>query len=75
MPDKSGRFHLYSNTSKFTTGSTLYQILNRQPRLRVYASKRVPTAVQNYSITELELCGSAIHIISFSYLLELILML
>ena len=24
MPNKTGRFHLYSDTSKFATGSTLY---------------------------------------------------
>ena len=28
MPNKTGRFHLYSDTSKFVTGSTLYQIQN-----------------------------------------------
>ena len=28
MPNKTGRFHLYSDTSKFATGSTLYQIQN-----------------------------------------------
>ena len=26
MPNKTGRFHLYSDTSKFAAGSTLYQI-------------------------------------------------
>ena len=26
MPNKTGRFHLYSDTSKFESGSTLYQI-------------------------------------------------
>ena len=26
MPNKTGRFHLYSDTSKFATGSALYQI-------------------------------------------------
>ena len=28
MPNKTGRFHLYSDTSKFATGSALYQIQN-----------------------------------------------
>ena len=28
MPNKTGRFHLYSDTSKFMTGSALYQIQN-----------------------------------------------
>ena len=26
MPNSTGRFHLYSDTSKFATGSVLYQI-------------------------------------------------
>ena len=28
MPNKTGRFYLYSDTSKFATGSALYQIQN-----------------------------------------------
>ena len=36
----------------------------------VYASKRLPEAVRSYSITELELCGLAINITSFSHLLK-----
>ena len=31
MPNHEGRSHLYSNTSKFATGSTLYQIQNGKP--------------------------------------------
>ena len=42
MPNHEGRFHLYSDTSKFTAGSALYQIQNGQPRLIAYASKRFP---------------------------------
>ena len=42
MPDKTGRFHLYSDTSKFATGSTLYQIQNGKPKLIAYVSKRLP---------------------------------
>ena len=30
LPNNTGRFHLYSDTSKFATGSTLYQIQNRK---------------------------------------------
>ena len=33
MPNKTGRFHLYSDTSKFATGSALYQIQNGNPKL------------------------------------------
>ena len=68
MPNKTGRFHLYSDISKFATGSALYQIQNRKPILIAYTSKRLPEAMRSYSITELELCGLAINIASFSHL-------
>ena len=70
MPNCEGRFHLYLDTSKFASGSTLYQIQNGKPRLIAYASKRFPEAVRSYSITELELCGLAINIASFWHLLK-----
>ena len=70
MPDKIGRFQLYSNTSKYATGSALYQIQNGKPKLRAYASKRLPEEAHNYSITELEMCGLVINITSFAHLLR-----
>ena len=70
MPNKTGRFHLYSDTSKFATGSSLYQIQNGKPKLITYASKRLLEAMKSYSITELQLCGLAINIASFSHLLK-----
>ena len=70
MPDKVGRFQLYSDTSKYATGGALYQIQNGKPKLIVYSSKRVPEAAGNYSITELEMCGLVINIASFAYLLR-----
>ena len=60
LPDGKGRFHLYSDTSKYATGSALYQIQNGKPKLIAYASKRLPEAARNYSITKLEMCGLAI---------------
>ena len=48
----------------------LYQIQNGKPKLIAYASKRLPEAARNYSITELELCGLPINIASFSHLLK-----
>ena len=76
MPNKTGGFHLYSDTSKFVTGSALYQIQSGETKLIAYASKRLPEAAKSYSITELELCGLAINIASFAHLLKrLILML
>ena len=70
MPNRQGRFHLYSDTNKFAVGSALYQIQEGKPKLIAYASKRLPEAVGSYSITELELCTLAINIASFSHLLK-----
>ena len=70
MPNTTGRFHLYSDTGKFATGSTLYQIQNGQPKVIAYASKRLPEATKSYSITELELCRLSINIARFSHLLK-----
>ena len=56
--------------SKYATGSALYQIQNSKPKLIAYASKRLPEAARNYSITELEMCGLAINITSFAHLLK-----
>ena len=66
MPNKTGRFPLCSDTSKFATGSTLYQIQNGKSKVIAYASKRLPEATRSYFITELELCSLAINIASFS---------
>ena len=62
LPDGKGRFHLYSDTSTYALGSALYQIQNVKPRLIAYASKRLPEAAKNYSITELEMCALVINI-------------
>ena len=70
MPDKVGRFQLYSYTSKYATGGVLCQIQNGKPKLIAYSSKRLPEAARNYSITELEMCGLAINIASFAHLLR-----
>ena len=48
----------------------MYQIQNRKSKLIAYASKRLPEAACNYSITELEMCGLAINIASFVHLLR-----
>ena len=59
MPNTTGRFHLYSDTTKFAAGSALYQIQNDKPKLIAYVSRRLPEEAKNYSITKLELCGLA----------------
>ena len=70
LPDKKGRFLLYSNTGKIATGSALYHIQNGKPKLTAYVSKRLPKAAKNYSTTELEMCGLGINITSFAHLLK-----
>ena len=70
MPDKRGRFLLYSDTSKHAMGSALYQVPNGKPKLIAYASKRMPEAARNYSITELDMCSLAVNIASFAHLLK-----
>ena len=50
IPNRQGRFHLYSDTSKFAAGSALYQIQDGKLKLIAYVSKRLPEAVRSYSI-------------------------
>ena len=68
--DSKGRFHLYSDSSKFAMGSALYQFQNGKPKLIVYAKEGLPKAVRNYSITQLEMYRLAIGIASFAHLLK-----
>ena len=70
MPDRRGRILLYSDTSKHAMGSALHQVQNGKPKLIAYASKRMPEAARNYSITELEMCGLAVTLASFAHLLK-----
>ena len=46
MPNTTGRYHLYLDTSKYATGSVLYQMQNGKPKLIAYASKRLPEATK-----------------------------
>ena len=70
LPNSTVRFHLSSDTSKFASGSALYQIQNGKPKLIAYASKILPEAARNYSLTALQMCGLAINIASFAHLLK-----
>ena len=46
MPNTTDIFHLYSDTSKFATGSALYQIQNGKPKLIAYMNKSLPEATK-----------------------------
>ena len=41
LPGNKGRIHLYSDTSKFATGSAFYQNQKGKPKLIDYVSKRL----------------------------------
>ena len=70
MPNRKGRFLLYSYTSKLPPGSALYQFQDGRPKLIAYVSKRMPEAAKNYSISELEICGLALNIATFFTFIE-----
>ena len=69
LPRPGGRFILYCDTSKTHTDSSLWQMQDGKPRLLGYASKSLPDACKNYSITELEMTGLAINIHLWKHLL------
>ena len=70
MPNSTGKFVLYTDTSKIGVGASLWQIQNNQERVIAYFSKSLPAAAANYSITELELTGLYIAVTAFRYLLK-----
>ena len=61
----NGFFRLESDTSRTTAGATLYQWQNNEWVLVGYHSKRLPDAVHNYGVTELELTGLLANIHGF----------
>ena len=69
LPRPGGRFILYCDTSKTHTGSSFWQMQDGKPRLLGYASKSLPDACQNYSVTELEMTGLVINIHLWKHLL------
>ena len=62
LPRPTVRFILYCDTSKTHTGSSPWQVQDGKNRLLGYASKSLPEACKNYSVTELEMTGLAINI-------------
>ena len=62
LPKSTGRFTLYTDTSKEGTGSSLWQIQEGKQRLIGYASKTLPEACSRYSATELEMTGLLVNI-------------
>ena len=69
MPDMVHMFRLMSDTSILAAGAVLYQYQGSAFYIVGYNSKKLPKAVQNYSVTELELFGLVINIYAFRQLL------
>ena len=70
MPNSKGHFVLVSDTSKVGCGAALYQKQRGRYHLVAYYSKRLPVAVANYSISELELTGVMANVAAFKHLLR-----
>ena len=70
MPNSTGHFVLVSDTSKVGCGAALYQKQRAKYHLVVYYSKRLPEAVANYSISELEFTGVMANVAAFKHLLR-----
>ena len=70
MPNSTGHFVLVSDTSKIGCGAALYQKQRGKYHLVAYYSKRLPEAVANYSISELELTGVMANVAAFKHLLR-----
>ena len=67
LPTSTGRYILYSDTSKTHAGSALWQIQNGKPRLIGYGSKSLPRACANYGITELEMTGFMYNMLTWKF--------
>ena len=65
MVSGNGFFRLESDTSRTAAGGTLYQWQDNEWVLFGYHSKRLPDAVKNYGVTELELTGLLANIHGF----------
>ena len=70
MPNEKGHFVLVSDTSKIACASALYQEQQGRYKLVAYYSKKLPEAVQRYSISELELMGIMANVAAFIHLLR-----
>ena len=69
LPTTTGRFILYSDTSRRHAGSTMWQMQNGHPKLIGYSSKTLPKACLNYNVTELEMFGLSINLHQWNHLI------
>ena len=65
-PTSTGRFTLFTDTSRQHVGSCLWQRQKGQNKLIGFASKTLPSPCQNYGVTELEIFGMVVSIKSWA---------
>ena len=70
MPKTTGHFVLMSDTSKIGFRAALFQKQKGKYYLIAYYSKKLPEAVERYSISELELTGIMANVVAFKHLLR-----
>ena len=70
MPQQTGLFILYSDTSRTGTGAKLCQMVDGKERLIGFNSRCLLPAAMNYSVSELEYHGLQIHIQNFRNILK-----
>ena len=70
MPNTTGHFVFVSDTSKIGCGAALYHKQKGKYYLIAYYSKKLPEAVEWYSISELELTGVMANVAAFKHLLR-----
>ena len=70
MPNATGHFVFISDTSKIGCGAALYQKQKGKYYLFAYYPKKLPEAVERYSISELELTGDMANVVAFKHLLR-----
>ena len=70
MQTGSSYFRLESDTSREAAGGALYQLQDNQWVLIGYHSKRLPEAIRNYGVCELDLTGLVCNIHGFEHLLN-----
>ena len=70
LPTTTGRYILYSDTSRRHAGSAMWQMQNGKPRLIGYSSKTLPKACLNYSVTELEMFGLSMNLHQWNHLIR-----
>ncbi len=70
MPRRKGLLRLYTDTSTFSTGSSLWQVIDGKECLLAFHPRKLnPTAVK-YSVSELECSRLLINMLAFKHILS-----